>query len=85
MEIKKFKNKLFSQQDLTSDESMCLFELIMSGKLSDIEITAILISLKLKGLNDFKKNLKTLFRLLVKLKPWLLIIFSIFNRNTVAI
>ena len=49
MEIKSFKNKLFSQQDLTSDESMRLFELIMSGKLSEIDITAILTSLKLKG------------------------------------
>ena len=49
MEIKSFKNKLFSQQDLTSDESMHLFELIMSGKLSEIDITAILTSLKIKG------------------------------------
>ncbi len=49
MEIKSFKNKLFSQQDLTSDESMHLFELIMSGKLSEIDITAILTTLKLKG------------------------------------
>ena len=49
MEIKRYKNKLFSQQDLTSDESMRLFELIMSGKLSEIDITAILTSLKLKG------------------------------------
>jgi anthranilate phosphoribosyltransferase len=49
MEIKNFKNKLFSQQDLTSDESMHLFELIMSGKLSEIDITAILTTLKIKG------------------------------------
>ena len=49
MEIKRFKNKLFSQQDLTSDESTYLFELIMSGKLSEIDITAILTSLKIKG------------------------------------
>ena len=28
MEIKSFKNRLFSQQDLTSEESMHLFELI---------------------------------------------------------
>ena len=49
MEIKSFKNKLFSQEDLTSDESMHLFELIMSGKLSEIDITAILTSLKIKG------------------------------------
>ena len=49
MEIKSFKNKLFSQEDLTSDESMHLFELIMTGKLSEIDITAILTSLKIKG------------------------------------
>jgi len=49
MEVKNFKNRLFSQQDLTSDESMHLFELIMSGKLSEIDITAILTSLKIKG------------------------------------
>ena len=49
MEIKNLKNKLFSQKDLKVDESLYLFELIMSGKLSDIEITAILISLKAKG------------------------------------
>jgi len=49
MEIKSFKNKLFSQQDLTSDESTYLFELIMSGKLSEIDTAAILTSLKIKG------------------------------------
>ncbi len=49
MEIKSFKDKLFLQEDLTSDESMHLFELIMSGKLSEIDITAILTSLKIKG------------------------------------
>ena len=49
MEIKSLKNKLFSQQDLTSDESMYLFELIMNGKISEIDITAILTSLKIKG------------------------------------
>ncbi len=49
MEIKSFKNKLFLQEDLTSDESMHLFELIMSGKLSEIDIAAILTSLKIKG------------------------------------
>ena len=49
MEIKSLKNKLFSQQNLTSDESMYLFELIMNGKISEIDITAILTSLKIKG------------------------------------
>ena len=49
MEIKNLKNKLFSQNDLTTDESMYLFEEIMNGKLSEIDISAILTSLKIKG------------------------------------
>ena len=49
MEIDNLKNKLFSQNDLTSDESMYLFESIMNGELSEIDISAILISLKVKG------------------------------------
>ena len=49
MEINTIKNKLFAQQDLTVNESVDLFELIMNGKLSEIDISAILIALKLKG------------------------------------
>ena len=49
MKINNLKNKLFSQKDLTSDESIYLFELIMNGKLNEIDISAILISLKIKG------------------------------------
>ena len=49
MEIKTLKNKLFDQKDLTLDESTFLFQLIMDGKLSEIDITAILTSLKIKG------------------------------------
>jgi len=49
MEIKNLKNKLFSQNDLTTDESMYLFEEIMNGQLSEIDISAILTSLKIKG------------------------------------
>ena len=49
MEINTIKNKLFAQQDLTINESVDLFELIMNGKLSEIDISAILIALKLKG------------------------------------
>ena len=48
MEINTIKNKLFAQQDLTVNESVDLFELIMNGKLSEIDISAILIALKLK-------------------------------------
>ena len=49
MEINNFKNKLFLKKDLTVDESVNLFELIMNGKLSEIDIASILIALKLKG------------------------------------
>ena len=49
MEINNLKNKLFLQKDLTFNESVDLFELIMNGSLSEIDISAILIALKLKG------------------------------------
>ena len=49
METKKLKNKLFSQKNLTTDESVFLFEVIMNGELSEVDITAVLISLKIKG------------------------------------
>ena len=49
MEIKNLKNKLFSQCNLTSEESLILFDEIMNGQLSEIDISAILISLKIKG------------------------------------
>ncbi|MDC6448517.1 anthranilate phosphoribosyltransferase, partial [Alphaproteobacteria bacterium] len=49
MKIKDIKNKLFYQNNLSINESMLLFEDIMNGRLSDIDISAILISLKTKG------------------------------------
>ena len=49
MEINNLKNKLFSQNNLTTDEAMYLFEEIMNGQLSEIDISAILTSLKIKG------------------------------------
>ena len=49
MKIKILKNKLFNQINLTADESLSLFKEIMDGKLTEIEISAILISLKMKG------------------------------------
>jgi len=49
MEIKKIKNKLFSGNNLTSKDSLSLFNEIMSGQLNEIDISAILISLKIKG------------------------------------
>lgn len=49
MEIKNIKNKLFSQNNLTAEESFYLFKEIMNGKLNEIDTSAILISLKIKG------------------------------------
>ena len=49
MKIKNIKNKLFTLKDLTVEESLYLFEQIMDGKLPEIDVSAILISLKIKG------------------------------------
>ena len=49
METKDIKNKLFSLKNLTTNESLFVFEEIMDGRLSEIEIAAILIYLKIKG------------------------------------
>ena len=49
MEIKSLKNKLFSQNHLNIDESLFLFNAIMNGQLNEIDIAAILTSLKTKG------------------------------------
>ena len=47
MEIKKKKNQLISQNNLTSDESFLLFNAIMNGEVNEIDTSAILISLKI--------------------------------------
>ena len=47
MTIKDIKNKLFKGLDLTLDETLHTFNKIMSGELSDIDTTAILIALKI--------------------------------------
>ncbi len=49
MKIKDLKNKLFLQNNLSQNESMFLFEEIMNGNLNDIDTSAILTSLKIKG------------------------------------
>jgi len=48
MLIKDIKNKLFNGLDLTVEETALTFNNIMSGKVSDIDTTAILIALKIK-------------------------------------
>ena len=49
MEINIIKNKLFNLENLSIDESLFLFEEIMEGKLNDVDLSGILISLKIKG------------------------------------
>ncbi len=49
MILDQIKNKLYKMQDLSSDESSHIFNLIMSGDMSEIETTSVLIALKLKG------------------------------------
>ena len=48
MKIKQIKEKIFNSQDLSLDETIFVFDLIMTGKLSEIDIAAILIGIKLK-------------------------------------
>ena len=42
-------NQLLAKQDLSFSQATELFDAIMNGKLNDIELTAALIALKLKG------------------------------------
>ena len=48
IKINKIKEKLFNLNNLSLDEATYVFNLIMAGKLSEIDISAILIGLKLK-------------------------------------
>ena len=48
MNIDNIKSKIFSCTNISTIEANYIFNLIMDGKLTDIEITAILISLKIK-------------------------------------
>ena len=49
MKIKNLKDKLFNQSNLTTNETLFLFEKIMNGQLGEIDISTILTSLKIKG------------------------------------
>ena len=48
-DLKEIINKLYQQKDLTVDESTYVFNEIMEGKVSDIEISSFLTALKIKG------------------------------------
>ena len=49
MNFKILKEKIFNLKNLTVDETSFIFDLIMTGKISEIEMSAILISLKIKS------------------------------------
>ena len=49
MNLSKIKNKLFNKKNLSFEESSFLFDLIMSGKVGEIDIASILIALKIKN------------------------------------
>ena len=49
MNISKIKEKIFNLQSLSTEETIYIFNLIMTGEISEIEIAAILISLKSKS------------------------------------
>ena len=49
MNFKILKEKIFNLKNLTTDETSFIFDLIMTGKISEIEMSAILISLKIKS------------------------------------
>ena len=51
MNLKEIKQKIFNTQNLNLEETFFLFDLIMSGKVSEIEISSILIALKIKSEN----------------------------------
>ena len=48
MNLENIKKKIFNSESLTSNESLILFNLIMNGEISDIDVSGILIALKFK-------------------------------------
>ena len=48
MNINYLKNKILNHNDLTQEESFFLFSKIMNGDLNDIELSALLIGLRMK-------------------------------------
>ena len=52
MQFNKIFYKVYNKQDLSSSEAIQAFNYIMSGKISNILISAFLVSLSLKGISD---------------------------------
>ena len=51
MNLSEIKKKLFNQNDLSLQETTFLFNLIMNGKIDEIDLSSILIALKIKNEN----------------------------------
>ena len=49
MNLKDIKDKIFSSKNMSIEETIFIFNLIMSGKISEIEMAGILVALKTKS------------------------------------
>jgi len=63
-------NKLINKRDLTDKEANYIFNRIMSGKCSDLEISAFLVGLSSKGesINEILQATKVLRKKCIKIK-----------------
>ena len=49
MNLKNIKEKIFNSNNITVEETIFIFNLIMSGEISEIEIAGVLVALKIKS------------------------------------
>ena len=49
MNLKSIKEKIFNSKNISSHETTFIFDLIMNGKISEVETAGILIGLKTKS------------------------------------
>jgi len=49
MNLESIKEKIYQSKNISTDETIFIFDLIMTGKISEIEISSILIGLKIKS------------------------------------
>ena len=62
--------KIFNNKNLTKNEAMHAFNMIVSGKVSNIEISSFLVALSLKGIkhNELLSSVKVLRSKCLKIK-----------------
>ena len=65
MNLTEIKKKLFDKQDLSFEEASFVFDLIMNGKVGEIETASILIALKIKNETKDEKEDRPLLGLLI--------------------